>query len=266
MLIIYLLTQILANNFALLINTSKDYENYRHASNIFLFYKLLKNNNYSDNNILYLITEDIVQDDRNIHKGRIYHSETEYTTLNKISTTVMNLNYILNILHCNHKKMFSLDENTNLFIYFCGHGGDGFLKILDREFLHRIDLMVGIKYLCKRLKNVIIFIDTCQAETIIDQENVPENCYIVCSSKKGEPSVSYRSNSEIGCAVIDSLPKIFYDKYIALENKNIYLEDFIKDFSFELLGSNIGFFGVTKKIKLNDFLVYENNETLMKFL
>lgn len=251
-------------NFALLINTSKDYENYRHATNIFLFYNLFLSKGYSDDNVLYLQTEDIQYNPRNVHKGKIYDTETNFFSINNYYRTTISLQYILNILYCNHKLMLDLCENTNLFIYMTGHGGDGFMKILDREYLHKNDLMQALIYLCNRLKNVILFIDTCQASTQINENLLPKNCFVVCSSVKGEPSISYKANREIGCAVVDSLPKLFCDK-AKICDENVYLEDFLSDFSYEILGSHIKFFGKRQRIKLCDCFEVSNYDDLRAF-
>ncbi|KAM0674672.1 glycosylphosphatidylinositol anchor biosynthesis [Gurleya vavrai] len=161
--------------------------------------------------------------------------------------------------------MLHLDDNSTIFIYITGHGGDGFIKILDRDFLHKNDLMAALIYLSKRLKRVVIILDTCQAETNVDPLNLPINCFVICSSKKGQPSVSYKSNCEIGCAVVDSLPKVFYESYKSFKKPDFYIEDFLNTFTLEKLGSNVLFFGKKNYLKLEDFLVNSKDEKLCKF-
>jgi phosphatidylinositol glycan class K len=229
---LYLLQIINDRNFALLINTSKDFENYRHTTNVLTFKEILLCNGYTEKDMIVLLAEDILHNARNSEKGRIYNSETEFAEYEDLPVTRFDLNKLLNILYCNHQKMLHLDENTNLFMYMCGHGGDGFMKILGREFLQKNDLHDAILYLSKRLKNVIFFFDTCQAETLVDIEHLPKNVFVVCTSKKGQPSVSCKSNARIGCAVIDSFPKLFVDKLNEKKDLAVRLDEFLKPFLF----------------------------------
>ncbi|KAM0678661.1 hypothetical protein BDAP_000770 [Binucleata daphniae] len=231
-----------------------------------MFYNLFTKYGYTDDTILYLQAEDIQYNARNIHKGRIYHTETEYFTMNNYYLSNISLQYILNIMYCNHEKMVDLDENTNLFIYMTGHGGDGFMKILDREFLHKDDLSCALSYLCQRLKNVVFFIDTCQATTQVNEEVLPKNCYVVCSSIKNESSISYKANRNVGCAVVDSLPKLFCEKLETYDSLYSYLDDILIDFDFDSLGSHVKFFGKSKTIKLSEFLTSEDELHEYKYL
>lgn len=260
----FCLELIICKNFAVLVNTSKDFTNYRHSSNLLIFNKILLDNNFTEDDIIYLLQEDVTQDLRNQSKGKFYIDEEVGFPI-KIKTTNITLNLLLNILRCNHKKMYNLDESSNLFIYLSGHGGDEFLKILDRNFLYKDDLMEAIQYLAKRLNKVLLIVDTCQAETLVD--DLPENVFVISSSKKGEPSISHCVNSRIGCSVIDGLPKIFYDEYVN-NQENKFIEDFVKQLTYEKVGSTVKTRGIEQNFYLNDFFkqnISEKKQKICKF-
>lgn len=251
-----LINLIISKNAAILLNASKDFSNYRHSTNIYLFYDILIRGGFTENEIIYLTAEDVFYDKRNTQKGKAFYGENEYLNIPKTKTSKINVNSFLNILECNHPKLYELDKKSNVFIYMCGHGGDGFLKFLDREFLLKDDLMYGINKMARRVKKVFLVLDTCQAETIVD-EKINENVFVFASSKKGQPSISFAANNKVGCAVVDSFPRLFYDKF---EDGNCFIEDFVKEFTKEKLGSEFNIFGKKKVFLINDFFVQVGNE------
>ena len=72
-----------------------------------------------------------------------------------------------------------------------GHGGENFLKFQDSEEINAHDLAdaIGQMHERRRFHNMLVMIDTCQADTMFDQINVP-NVVTIASSSRGESSYS----------------------------------------------------------------------------
>lgn len=239
---LFILRFISCNNFSILVNLSKDFNNYRHTTNVLVMQEIFK----KTKSVL-LAQENIIYNKRNPKKC-IYLDENTYISAN-IKTQKITQNSLMNLLMLNHKILQNVNNSSNLTIYLTGHGGELFMKILDREFLLDLDFNYVIRYLHKRVNKLLIIIDTCKAESLasLHLENV---CYIV-TSKTEESSVSMAINSKIGVATIDGFCKVFWEEKNT--SRDIFLEDFVKLFTNKRVGSTVMFIGKEKKFKLEDF-------------
>jgi phosphatidylinositol glycan class K len=113
-----------------------------------------------------------------------------------------------------HQRLHTVDQETNLFLYITGHGGDGFFKFRDEEDFTTKDLRGVFEQLqvMKRFHSVLYVSDTCQAFTTApntEKENsesrlgVLKNVYSVASSLKSENSYAHHSDGDIGHSVMD---------------------------------------------------------------
>ena len=114
-----------------------------------------------------------------------------------------------------YQRLHDIDEDTNLFLYMTGHGGDGFFKFRDVEDFTTKDLRGVFEQLqiMKRFRSVLFLSDTCQAfttapNTHVENEESPggmvlTNVYSVASSLKDENSYAHHSNTIIGHSVMD---------------------------------------------------------------
>lgn len=212
--LLLLITQVLCKTMSLLVNTSKDFLNYRHMSNIQAVYRLLIDSGFPKSNILPIFKDDPNEDTKNIRKGRIYFNDTESIDQVKMEPMDLNEHILLNLLYLKHEKLLDMDENDNMIIYMCGHSREGFIKICDRHFLFKDDLMRAIQYLSNRLNKVLLILDTCQASTLIDTNDIPSNVTVVTSSLQAEFSYSNRSVSSLGVAGIDDFAYEIFRKGI----------------------------------------------------
>ncbi|TBU00261.1 C13-like peptidase [Hamiltosporidium magnivora] len=234
--IFFLIKYVLTRNIAILINGSRYFHNYRHASNILAFYFALKQNGFEDTEILIKI--DIIPFN-------------------------LTINNILNVLYCKNSKIYDLDETSNVFIYMCGHGGEGYIKLCNREYLLYPDIKKAIMYLCKRVGKVLFINDTCQAESIFDGLYQIDNLYLVASSERNEPSISTQNCSNIGPSLIDNFPYKFLeiiDNCIGLD-----LNVFFDLFDFESVMSHV-IHSNDSRFKVKDFFVQRREKELFLFM
>lgn len=120
---------------ALLIATSTGWNNYRHQADVLAMYQLLKEHGYSDDNIILIIADDIAYNQKNCNPGiiRVKHGgENVYANV-KIDYKLTDLNPedFCNILAgkatAKTPTVISGDEETNLFVFWSGHGTPGAL-------------------------------------------------------------------------------------------------------------------------------------------
>ena len=176
------------NNFYILLSSSKFYFNYRHSSNVLIFYKYLKERGITDDRILLMLPENHACNARNPMKGQIYmktdHSENFYCNEIEIDYKSDDLTYeaILNLFRGRYdpnfpeSKKLKTNSESKLFIYFNGHGGENFFKIQDTEVLQSEDFAKVYEEMSmkKMYKEVLMFIDTCQAMTLFDGVDSPD--------------------------------------------------------------------------------------------
>lgn len=65
------------NNWAVIVNTSKFWFNYRHAANALTLYRLLKKRNIPDSQIILMIADDIACNARNVHPASVFNDDQQ---------------------------------------------------------------------------------------------------------------------------------------------------------------------------------------------
>ncbi|KAF7457432.1 Peptidase C13 family protein [Cryptosporidium felis] len=210
------------NNWAVIISTSRFWHNYRHNSNALSFYNFLKGNGLSDDRIVLMLAEGIPCNTRNSLPGGVFSEDYNlFYNLNRQTMTIecadtdykedeVTVSNFIRVLTGKHnlstpnKKRLLSDENSNIFIFLTGHGGDGFLKFQDFEEMTSLELSNAIKEMKiqKRYKSILIISETCQASTLHDFLDF-ENVYAIGCSSLGESSYSKHYKVELGIASID---------------------------------------------------------------
>lgn len=64
------------NNWAVLVDTSRYWLNYRHAANVLSMYRTVKRLGIPDSNIILMLADDMACNPRNPHKAHIYNNES----------------------------------------------------------------------------------------------------------------------------------------------------------------------------------------------
>ena len=217
-----------AENWAVIVSTSRYWFNYRHDANSLSIYAVLRELGIPDRNIILMNAVNVLCDNRNSIQGEMYNSNDMKHNLCHagIETDYMgdevNLNNFRNLLigRYDHdtpqNKRLNSDNSSNIFIYMSGHGGDEFLKFHDEEELsaYEISLILKEMHIKRRYKEILFIVDTCQASTlgnyITDDINIDNEVHIglpgitfVGSSGKNENSYGYNINSLLGLALVD---------------------------------------------------------------
>lgn len=233
----FLACSALCKNYGILLNGSCNFYNYRHTSNIMVLSHILLGNGFTANELVVFSGENAMRDPRNIDQSRVYLSETSSIPAPAVSVEEATVQGFLNAVNCNHDKLVNCDKSSNVLIYMCGHGNEGFLKVQYRDAILSNDLNRSIRILAERVNKVLLMVDTCRAESFISKGGFPKNVFALSTSLISEPSVSSFSCSTLGVHCIDNFP--YYLHKLSQGTKNIPLKDFFSMFDRKNMLSTI---------------------------
>lgn len=204
------------NNWAVLVDTSRFWFNYRHVANTLSIYRTVKRLGIPDSQIILMLADDVACNPRNPVPATVYNSHKRQLDLYGDNIEVDYRGYDVNVenfvrlltgrveANVPRSKRLLSDDRSNVLVFMTGHGGEEFLKFQDNEELGAQDLADAFAQMHeKRRYNELLFmIDTCEAESMFSRIYSP-NILAAASSRTGEPSYSHHADSEIGVAVID---------------------------------------------------------------
>lgn len=207
------------NNWAVIVSTSRYWHNYRHSANALSFYHLCKQNGIPDSRILLFLADTVACSPRNLEPGTVYNdgSSKDRTNLYRCDTQVDFTGYavsthtFLSVMQGRfdptepQSRRLMSDANSNLLVYLTGHGGEGFLKFQDTEYLYaeEVGVMFTLLHAQRMYRKALFVVETCHAESLCSSITAP-NVACIASSTVAEDSFSHHRDPEIGVEVIDS--------------------------------------------------------------
>lgn len=260
------------NNWAVLVSTSRFWFNYRHMANVLSLYRTVKRMGIPDSQIILMLSDDIACNPRNAFPGTVFNNMDQaidlYGELVEVDyrgydVTVENfIRLLTDRWDSNHprSKRLMTDENSNIFIYLTGHGGNEFLKFQDAEEIGAYDIADAFEqmYEKKRYNEIFFMIDTCQANSMYERFYSP-NILAVGSSEVDESSYSHHSDLDLGVAVIDRFTYYTLEFLEKIDkNSDITMDKLFAEYTFENVHSNPGirtdlFKRNISEVRLTDF-------------
>lgn len=204
------------NNWAVLVDASRFWFNYRHVANVLSIYRSVKRLGIPDSQIILMIADDMACNPRNPNPGFVYNNANQHINVygddvevdyRGYEVTVENFVRLLTGRTQNgtaRSKKLLTDTSSNVLIYLTGHGGDGFLKFQDSEEITNQELADAIEQMWqkKRYNELFLMVDTCQAASLYEKFHSP-NILAIASSLVGEDSLSHHVDPSIGVYMID---------------------------------------------------------------
>ncbi|XP_055679928.1 putative GPI-anchor transamidase [Lutzomyia longipalpis] len=204
------------NNWAVLVDTSRFWFNYRHVANVLSIYRSVKRLGIPDSQIILMIADDMACNPRNPRPATVFNNANQHINVygddvevdyRGYEVTVENFVRLLTGRNKNgttRSKKLLTDPGSNVLIYLTGHGGDGFLKFQDSEEITSQELADAIEQMWQkqRYNELFFMIDTCQAASMYEKFYSP-NILAVASSLVGEDSLSHHVDPAIGVYIID---------------------------------------------------------------
>ena len=241
-------------------------------ANVLSLYRTVKRLGIPDSQIILMLADDIACNPRNAFPGTVFNNMDQALDLYGDSIEVDYRGYEVTVENFirlltdrwdedqPRSKRLLTDENSNIFIYLTGHGGNEFLKFQDAEEIGSYDIADAFEqmYEKKRYNEIFFMIDTCQANTMYERFYSP-NILAVGSSAIEESSYSHHSDLDIGVAVIDRFTYYTLDYLEKIEKNSTETMDKLFDvYTFENIHSTPGirtdlFKRDVNEVKLTDF-------------
>ena len=133
------------NNWAVLVDTSRFWFNYRHVTNVLSIYRSVKRLGIPDSQIILMIADDMACNPRNPRPATVFNNANQNINVYGDDVEVDYRGYEVTVENFirvltgrlppstpKSKRLLS-DERSNILVYMTGHGGDGFLKFQDAE-------------------------------------------------------------------------------------------------------------------------------------
>lgn len=204
------------NNWAVLVDTSRFWFNYRHVANVLSIYRSVKRLGIPDSQIILMIADDMACNPRNPRPATVYNNANQFINVYGDDVEVDYRGYEVTVDNfvrlltgrlppgSPRSKQLLSDEGSNILLYLTGHGGDGFLKFQDSEEITSQELADALEQMWqkRRYNEVFFMIDTCQAASMYERFYSP-NILAVASSLVGEDSLSHHMDQGIGVYIID---------------------------------------------------------------
>jgi phosphatidylinositol glycan class K len=204
------------NNWAVLVDTSRFWFNYRHVANVLSVYRSVKRLGIPDSQIILMVADDMACNPRNPRPATVFNNANQNIDVYGDDVEVDYRGYEVTVenfvrlltgrLPANtpRSKRLLTDEGSNILVYMTGHGGDGFLKFQDSEEITNVELADAFQqmWVKKRYNEIFFMIDTCQAASMFQLFYSP-NILSVASSLVGEDSLSHHVDPAIGVYIID---------------------------------------------------------------
>ncbi|KAG1674689.1 hypothetical protein FOA52_007213 [Chlamydomonas sp. UWO 241] len=261
------------SNWAVIVDTSLFWLNYRHESNALSHYHTAKRLGIPDSNIILMIAHDMACNAKNPYPARVYGDKAH--DLNLYDDTVevdyrgseVNVENFLRLLIGRHdpasprsKRLLS-DEGSNVFVFLNGHGGDDFVKFQDVQELMGQDLADALQHMHEkgRYNELLLFVESCEAGSMIEKITAP-NIVATGSSVKGQSSYSYDNDYLLGMPVSDAFTwrTLKFTERIGPGSKAT-LPDLFKKMTYDALKSNFTYRTTALRrplssMRLTDFL------------
>ncbi|KAG5437505.1 hypothetical protein PCANB_000933 [Pneumocystis canis] len=237
-------------------------------------YRTIKRLGIPDSQIILMLSDDIACNSRNAFPGAVFHNADRVLDLygedievdyRGYEVTVENFIRLLTgrvSPNTPRSKRLLTDEQSNIFIYMTGHGGDSFLKFQDSEEIFSNDIADAFQQMWekRRYHEILFMIDTCQANTMYSKFYSP-NVLAMGSSDLNESSYSHHSDNDIGVSVIDRFTYYtldFLEKNVNITSKYTF-KDLFDSYDKNLIQSTPGIktdlFGrEINDVKITDFL------------
>lgn len=140
------------NNWAVLVDTSRFWFNYRHVANVLSMYRSVKRLGIPDSQIILMVADDMACNPRNPRPATVFNNAHQHINVYGEDVEVDYRGYEVTVENfvrlltgrlapsTPRSKRLLTDDGSNILIYMTGHGGDGFLKFQDSEEITNVEL------------------------------------------------------------------------------------------------------------------------------
>jgi Glycosylphosphatidylinositol transamidase (GPIT), subunit GPI8 len=200
LLLLFLVSFITANEWAVIVAGSNGWYNYRHQADACHAYQILKHGGLDEKNIITMMYDDIAFNSENPYPGNIINRPNGSNVYKGIKidysgrdVTPRNFLSVLRgdsqAVHGN--KVLESGPDDNIFIYFTDHGATG-LVAFPNDYLYADELNDTLNYMFKNNKygKLIFYLEACESGSMFSQI-LPKNINIFATTASTPYESSY---------------------------------------------------------------------------
>eukprot|EP01083_Nonionella_stella_P066378 174755_1 len=242
------------SNWAVIVDTSRYWFNYRHIANALSIYRTVKSMGIPDSQIILMLADDIACNSRNPFPAQVFNDERHSINIYSEDVEVdyrgleCSVENFLRVLTGRHSpdtpasKRLLTDAHSNILVYMTGHGGEDFLKFHDKDEINTQDIADAFEQMHRqnRYNEILFMVDTCQAATLFRGFYSP-NIVSIGSSMLGEPSLSYTHDGKTGVSVIDRFTYFtlhYFESEVKQRRNKVTVGDLFKSYNPNFLHSH----------------------------
>ncbi|KAJ8300067.1 hypothetical protein KUTeg_021586, partial [Tegillarca granosa] len=183
------------NNWAVLVDTSRFWFNYRHVANVLSIYRSVKRLGIPDSHIILMVADDMACNPRNPRPGTVFNNVNQNINVYGDDVEVDYRGYEVTVENFIRVLTGRLPPSTprskRLLSDERRHGGDGFLKFQDAEEISNVELADAFEQMWqkRRYHEIFFMIDTCQAESMFQKFYSPNILSVASSKHHVDPSI-----------------------------------------------------------------------------
>ncbi len=263
---------------AVLIQGSNGWDNYRHQADVLNMYQMLKGYGWSDDDIILIIADDLVNDSKNIYPGEIRsHSDGPnlYADVkidyNTDTLTVGDIENILTGVQSKHLPVvLDSDGETNVLLFWSGHGCLKDFNASNNGFVWRkgtIFTDVAFRRTLERMsdenhfRKMLLLLEPCFSRNMAQQADMFPGILAIASASGTESSFADFHSSEMGTWMSDRFSNNLVD--MLGSNPNQTYKELYEYLYRHTLGShvyleNAAYFGNMYSVTPSEFVVRNN--------
>ncbi|MDY5768372.1 MAG: C13 family peptidase, partial [Alloprevotella sp.] len=252
---------------ALLVAASSSWTNYRHQADVLSIYQLLKQGGFTDDDILLVMADDIARNPQNPEPGVVRTSPAGENLYSDVHT-----DYLLSQLSaadiCNilagrataaTPQVLHGDENTNLFVFWSGHGAAGLLNWGESEIISASTLQKALDTRANdgSYRKLCMFTEACFSGSLFDAYAGQPGMLFFTAAGMDETSKTDSFNADLGVWMTNRFTASFVEAVRsdpAISFSELYSRLFINTVGSHVMVYNATQFGNMHRNSIREFI------------
>ncbi len=269
----------LKDQWAVLVQGSNEWKNYRHQADVLNVYQLLKRNGWDDDHIILILSDDIANNSYNSFPGEVRTStdspDLYKTAVIDYNSDTLNVADISNILlgkKSSHlPKVLETDAHSNVLLFWSGHGclkgakfrANGFVWRNGNQMLSEEDFRNVLQTMRneERYRKMLLLLEPCYSRNMAQQTSNLPGMLAIASASGNENSFADFHSAEMAVWMSDRYTNNLVTTLT--ENPNQTFKDLYEYLYRHTLGShvyaeNYNWFGNLYKMSPSEFIIPVN--------
>ena len=267
----------LKDSWALLVQGSSDWENYRHQADVLNVYQMLKAQGWDDDHIILIISNDIAYNPKNIFPGEVATStygDNLYrdATVDYASDT-LTVNDIKDVMLGKRSEhlpvVLDTDDQSNVLVFWSGHGclkytrkSDGFVW-RDKEIFSDSEFRETLVSMNTqgRYRKMLMLLEPCYSRVMATQANNIPGILSFASAAANESSFADFHSAELGTWMSDRFSNNLVNTLSEKPDqtyKELYEYLYTHTLGSHVYVENSYWFGNLCKTRVDEFIVKSN--------